>query len=134
MRASATGNLDSFRLEQLVVNLLSNALKYGEGKPIEIAVTPGDDRVVMRVRDHGIGIDLRSQDRIFERFERAVSVNYGGLGLGTCITPPIVTGPRRKNSGESNPRDSSTFPVHAPGRAPQRKDGAALMARAACGT
>ena len=119
----AIGHWDPLRLEQVVVNLLSNALKYGEGKPIEIAVLPSDDRVVMRVRDHGIGIDLRSQDRIFERFERAVSVNYGGLGLGLYITRQIVTAHGGKISVESKPSEGSTFIVALPREPPKQKDG-----------
>ena len=73
-----------------MVNLLSNALKYGAGKPIEIVVHCDDDNASLTVRDHGIGIDAVDQARIFERFERAVSLNYGGLGLGLHIAREIV--------------------------------------------
>ena len=72
--AHAFGRWDPPRLEQVLVNLLSNALKYGAGTPIDIAVHTDDDEATLVVRDHGIGIDRRDQARIFERFERAVSL------------------------------------------------------------
>jgi signal transduction histidine kinase len=121
--ATATGHWDPLRLEQVVVNLLSNAIKYGNGQPIEVALVPGDDRVILRVRDGGIGIDLRSQERIFERFERAVSVNYGGLGLGLYITRQIVTAHGGKITVESKPGEGSTFVVAIPREPPKHKEG-----------
>jgi PAS domain S-box-containing protein len=86
------GEWDPLRLEQIVANLVSNAIKYGPGKPIEVtaATTSGGD-VTITVRDHGIGIPIELQERIFERFERAVSErNYGGFGLGLWIARRIV--------------------------------------------
>src|SRR5262249_35089830 len=85
------GRWDRCRLEQVVTNLVCNAIKYGRGRPIEIGVSAAKDRAVLRVRDHGIGIDAEAQRRIFERFERAVpSRHYGGLGLGLYIVRQIV--------------------------------------------
>jgi signal transduction histidine kinase/CheY-like chemotaxis protein len=83
--------LDPLRMEQLVTNLVSNAVKYGEGKPIEIELSSDDERARLTVRDHGIGIGAREQSRIFERFERAVSPSqYGGFGLGLWIARQVV--------------------------------------------
>jgi signal transduction histidine kinase/DNA-binding response OmpR family regulator len=82
---------DRSRLEQVVTNLLSNAIKYGAGKAIEIRVTQDAENVQMAVRDEGIGIAPEHLERIFVRFERAVSSdNYGGLGLGLYIVRQIV--------------------------------------------
>jgi signal transduction histidine kinase len=70
---------------------VSNALKYGEGKPIEIVVTGDDARARLEVTDHGIGIAPHHQERVFERFERAVTDRrYAGFGLGLWITSRIV--------------------------------------------
>jgi PAS domain S-box-containing protein len=80
------GRWDRLRVERIVSNLLSNAMKYGAGKRIEIAVDVEGDDARLIVRDHGIGIARDQIERIFGRFERAVSAHtYGGLGLGLYI-------------------------------------------------
>jgi signal transduction histidine kinase/CheY-like chemotaxis protein len=82
---------DCSRLEQVVTNLLSNAIKYGGGKPVDISVKGDAKNVHLVVRDEGIGIAPDHLERIFVRFERAVSsTNYGGLGLGLYIARQIV--------------------------------------------
>lgn len=89
--AKVVGRWDRLRLEQALTNLLSNAIKYGAAKPIELAVSKRDDQVVLEVVDHGIGIPAEDFERIFGRFERAVSArNYGGLGLGLFITRQVA--------------------------------------------
>ena len=93
---ACAGLWDRRRLGQVIDNLLSNALKYGGGKPVEIEVRAAPGAVTLSVRDHGIGIAPEDQRRIFERFERAVSSQrYGGLGLGLWIARQIVPGPPR---------------------------------------
>lgn len=84
--------IDHSRIEQVVTNLLSNAMRYGAGKPIEISTARVGQRYVeIRIQDHGIGIDQKDQKRIFDRFERASSTtNFGGLGLGLFIVHQIV--------------------------------------------
>jgi signal transduction histidine kinase len=85
------GEWDPFRLEQVVINLLTNALKYGPGKPIEIVIDSDERHARLTIRDHGIGVDEADHARIFERFERASSSqHYGGLGLGLYIASKIV--------------------------------------------
>jgi PAS domain S-box-containing protein len=85
------GCWDVDRIEQVITNLIANAIKYGAGKPIDVEVLDSADRVKIRVADHGIGIESADFKRIFERFERAVPVdNYSGLGLGLYITKRIV--------------------------------------------
>jgi signal transduction histidine kinase len=86
------GRWDRLRLDQIVTNLLSNALKYGAGKAIEIAARRTDAGAVsLVVRDHGIGISAADQTRIFDRFARAVPAeHFGGLGLGLWIVRVFV--------------------------------------------
>jgi signal transduction histidine kinase len=110
----ALGSWDPLRLEQVVVNLLSNALKYGDGKPIEVTVQLDDDYARIIVRDHGIGVASADQERIFERFERAVSVNYGGLGLGLYITRQIVLAHGGTIRVDSGLGAGATFVVEIP--------------------
>jgi signal transduction histidine kinase len=82
---------DRARLEQVITNLLSNAIKYGRGKPIAMQINHEDNMARLVVRDQGIGIAAEHLDRIFVRFERAVSSrNFGGLGLGLYIVRQIV--------------------------------------------
>ncbi|MDC0669062.1 PAS domain-containing sensor histidine kinase [Nannocystis radixulma] len=111
------GHWDRLRLEQVVMNLLSNALKYGNRAPIEIAVTSDGVTAKLVVRDHGIGIPRTSQARVFERFERAASSrHYGGLGLGLYIVRQIVEAHGGTISLDSEPNVGSTFTVELPVR------------------
>jgi signal transduction histidine kinase len=83
--------LDPLRIEQLITNLVTNAIKYGRGKPVDIEITAEGDWMRLLVRDRGIGIDPAEQSRIFGRFERAASVReYGGFGLGLWIAQRVV--------------------------------------------
>jgi signal transduction histidine kinase len=85
------GRWDRMRLDQVLTNLLTNASKYGRGAPVDIAVGGDGPTVWITVRDQGIGIDPKDRERIFLRFERAVSSNhYGGFGLGLWIVREIV--------------------------------------------
>jgi PAS domain S-box-containing protein len=107
---AATGKWDRFRVEQVVVNLLTNALKYGAGQPIEIRVGAHPDGVAIEVRDHGIGIAKADQERIFRRFERAVSSTYfGGLGLGLFIVSEILRAHGGRIEVESEEKRGSLF-------------------------
>ncbi len=117
--ASAPGQWDPGRIEQVVVNLLTNAIKYGAGKPIEVRVEPADatGEVTLTVRDHGIGIAPADRARIFERFERAVSERaYGGLGLGLFIARELVAAHGGTISVSSEEGEGSTFVVALPQR------------------
>ncbi|MGK3992146.1 AAA family ATPase [Sorangium sp. So ce1024] len=109
------GRWDPTRVEQVLINLVSNAMKYGAGGPIHVVVRRRADRAVLVVRDHGIGIAEADQARIFERFERAVSVrNFGGLGLGLYIVRWIVTAHGGTIRVESAPDAGATFIVELP--------------------
>lgn len=85
------GTWDRFRLEQVLLNLLTNALRYGNKKPIHVNVTGDSETVKLSVRDEGMGIKLEDQKRVFERFERAISGNeVSGVGLGLFISKNII--------------------------------------------
>jgi signal transduction histidine kinase len=109
------GFWDRFRIEQVVVNLLTNALKYGEKRPVEIRIRTDKEKAILQVRDHGIGIRDEDQKRIFDRFERAVSTkHFGGVGLGLYITRQIVNAHTGTLSLESQPGQGSLFTVCLP--------------------
>lgn len=115
--APVVGEWDPFRLEQVVTNLVSNALKYGGQKPIAVKVEGDGERARLVVRDHGIGIAREDEARIFGRYERAVSGrHYGGLGLGLYITHQIVSAHRGTIRVQSEPGEGSTFTVELPRR------------------
>ena len=83
--------LDVARMDQVVSNLVANAVKYGRGAPIRVTARAEGARAVIEVEDRGIGIAPELQERIFGRFERAVSGrNYPGLGLGLWIVRRLV--------------------------------------------
>ncbi|HLL55566.1 MAG TPA: ATP-binding protein [Myxococcaceae bacterium] len=109
------GRWDPFRLEQVLTNLLGNAIKYGRGRPVEVEVSGSGGQARLRVTDQGIGISPESQGRIFERFERAVSTQqYGGFGLGLWISRQIVEAMGGRIAVESEPDVGSTFLVRLP--------------------
>jgi signal transduction histidine kinase len=83
---------DRVRLEQVLNNLLTNAIKYGGGKPVRLKVEQQPDMAALTVRDQGIGIAPQDQARIFNRFERATTTRQSdSLGLGLYIAKEIVT-------------------------------------------
>ena len=118
------GRWDPLRIEQVIANLLSNACKYGAGKPIRVEVGMAGERARLSVRDHGIGIAPADRERIFERFERAASArHYGGLGLGLYITRQVVEAHGGTIWVASHAGAGSTFSVELPLEAPRRETG-----------
>jgi PAS domain S-box-containing protein len=111
------GIWDRLGLEQVATNLISNAVKYGEGRPIAVKVMGTGHMVRLSVQDHGIGIERRKQARLFERFERAVSSrNFGGFGLGLWIARQMVEAHGGSISLESDAGLGATFTVELPAR------------------
>jgi signal transduction histidine kinase len=112
---AVTGHWDRLRLEQVLVNLLSNAAKYGAGRPVRVTVDAQGPVARLSVRDEGIGVSPDEQERIFERFERSASVqHFKGLGLGLWITKRIVEAHGGCIRLESQPGKGSTFTVELP--------------------
>ncbi|WP_438039023.1 AAA family ATPase [Sorangium sp. So ce128] len=119
MDEPVVGFWDRPRLEQVLLNLLSNAMKYGMHQPIHVGVRRQGDSALIIVRDQGIGIAEEDQARIFNRFERAVSVrNFGGLGLGLYLVRWIVASHGGTVRVESKPNAGATFVVELPLRSP----------------
>ncbi|WP_437733552.1 sensor histidine kinase [Sorangium sp. So ce1335] len=113
------GRWDRSRIDQIVTNLLANAMKFGAGKPIEIVLGEEAGTARLSVRDHGIGIDPARQERIFDRFERGVSDrHYGGLGLGLYISRQIAQAHGGSIRVQSAPGAGATFTVELPGAGP----------------
>lgn len=110
-----SGTWDEGRVDQIVTNLLSNALKYGAGRPIEISVRKQGSQAVVVVRDHGVGIPADEQERIFGPFTRATTARYhAGLGLGLWIAEQIARASGGRILVESRPEKGSTFTVELP--------------------
>jgi signal transduction histidine kinase/GAF domain-containing protein len=111
----SAGRWDRMRAEQVVTNLLSNALKYGASKPIEVRLEEAGPCVRIVVRDHGIGIAEDVLPRLFTKFERGVSGrNYGGLGLGLYVSKQIVEAMGGTISVTSKLDEGSVFTVELP--------------------
>jgi signal transduction histidine kinase len=109
------GRWDRMRLDQVMTNLLTNAMKYGPGKPVTVTVTQEAGSARISVRDRGIGVAEPDRARIFGRFERAVSErHYGGLGLGLWISRQIVEGLGGRITLESHVGEGTTFTVELP--------------------
>ncbi|WP_437873536.1 AAA family ATPase [Sorangium sp. So ce363] len=115
------GLWDGSRVDQIVSNLLANAIKFGAGKPVEISIGEEAGTARLSVQDHGIGIDPARQGQIFERFERAVSDrHYGGLGLGLYISRRIAEAHGGSIRVESALGAGATFIVELPRAGPPR--------------
>ena len=111
-----TGTWDEFRIEQVVTNLLTNALRYGNGKPVEVSQVLLGSSVAIHVRDQGGGIPARDQQRIFDPYERAVGQDdrTSGLGLGLYITRQLVEAHGGTISVQSREAEGAQFSVMLP--------------------
>jgi signal transduction histidine kinase len=85
--ARMRGSWDVTKVDQIVTNLLSNALKYGGGMSVDVKLFHSDGIALLDIRDYGIGVSPKDRDRIFQRFERAVSSSqYPGMGIGLWLS------------------------------------------------
>jgi len=109
------GVWDEFRIEQVLANLLTNAMRYGAGQPVRVSVAPCPEGACIEVRDQGIGISAKSLTRIFCQFERAEgSEGSAGLGLGLFIADQIVKAHGGRIQVESEEGRGSLFRVLLP--------------------
>ncbi len=109
------GHWDRYKIEQVLTNLLTNAIRYGQKNPVSIKVEDLEDKARLSVQDHGIGIDPEVQDKIFDRFARVGNPEkISGLGLGLFITKQIVTAHEGKIWVESKLGEGSTFFIELP--------------------
>jgi signal transduction histidine kinase len=109
------GQWDRLRVDQAVSSLLSNALKFGSGQPVEVTVTGSAGVARVEVRDRGIGIPSTQLERIFERFERAVSSrSYGGLGLGLYLARRAVEAHGGHVSAQARTGGGASFTLELP--------------------
>jgi signal transduction histidine kinase len=114
---TAPGEWDRFRLEQVVGNLLSNAIEAGAGKPIEVSVDSDDEHARVHVRDHGLPLTEERKAQLFSLEERAVSArHYGGAGLGLFLARRIVDALGGTIDVETHEGDGTSFTVSLPRR------------------
>jgi signal transduction histidine kinase len=118
------GVWDPLRVDQVLTNLLSNAARYGLGQPIEVCVEQRGEYAVIAVRDHGAGIPVPMQERIFERFSSTSSKASNGLGLGLWIVRSLVAAMGGQVSVTSAPGEGATFTVVLPLMPPVESEGA----------
>lgn len=110
-----TGWWDPLRLEQIVGNLLSNAMRYGAGEPIEIRIDAGDELARLQIRDHGIGIADDDRSRIFQRFARAGNVGRNtGYGIGLWVVAELCRAMAGTVEVHSVVGDGATFTFALP--------------------
>ena len=109
------GNVDPTRMEQVLGNLIDNAVKFGIGSPIEVELHAQDGTAILSVRDHGPGIPLEEQGELFRRYRRgSAAAGLGGLGLGLHVVREIVEAHGGKVRVDARPGKGSTFTVELP--------------------
>jgi two-component system CheB/CheR fusion protein len=129
-------NADASRLQQVFWNLLKNAVKFTpHGGCIGVHCRPGDDHVLVEVKDSGIGIEPDALPKVFnafEQIERSVTQNFGGLGLGLAISKALVEMHGGEIEADSEGRDKGAIfrirlPLTAPVEKPEAASAAALQ-------
>jgi len=110
----ARGRWDRARIDQVLVSVVSNAIKFGRGMPIRIQVRTDGPRVHLEVIDQGIGIAPDDLGRIFDKYERAIPSHHGGLGLGLYLARRIIEAHAGTLEVESRVDAGSTFRMTLP--------------------
>lgn len=110
------GTWDVDRLEQVLMNLISNGIKYGLGKPVEVSLKKDEKNCYIDVKDFGLGIESEKQSIIFEKFERGgiQTKDIGGLGIGLFISKQIILSHGGKIEVQSEINKGSVFKVTLP--------------------
>ena len=112
---SLNGEWDRQAVEQIVTNLISNAIKYGDGKPVDLTVDQQSEYAVLRIRDRGVGISKENQVRIFNRFEQLVTNRpRSGFGLGLWLVRTLIDAHGGSIEVDSEPGEGATFVVRLP--------------------
>ncbi len=114
-KSEIVGDFDVDRIEQVLTNLLTNALKYGRAGTVTITAEKTHDKCFFKVADNGLGIDPKNFELIFKKFERVVSADeVSGLGIGLFISKQIIEAHGGKIWVESTLNVGSTFIVELP--------------------
>jgi signal transduction histidine kinase len=109
------GHWDGFRIEQIIINLLTNAVRYGKGKPVHVSLVKEGEHAVIKVADQGVGIAEHEQKKIFEAFERSAENEVkAGLGLGLYISRKLAEAHAGEISVVSQKNQGSTFILRLP--------------------
>jgi signal transduction histidine kinase len=115
LQEGVVGMWDPLALEQVAENLLTNATKFGAGHPIAIVLQSDRQSAKLIIRDEGIGISEEDRDRVFQRFERAVTQReHGGFGIGLWLANQLVVAMGGSIIIESTPGKGTTFTVMLP--------------------
>lgn len=109
------GTWDHLATEQILDNLVSNALRYGDGKPVRVEVASDPASVEVRVIDHGIGVAPEDRERIFQRFQRGLTApRSGGFGIGLWLSSKLAQAQGGTLTLRSEPDNGSTFILRLP--------------------
>ena len=115
LQEGVVGMWDPLALEQVAENLLTNATKFGAGKPIVVILQSDRQSAKLIIRDEGIGISEEDRARIFQRFEQAVTRReHGGFGIGLWLANQMVVAMGGTIIVESTPGQGTTFTVMLP--------------------
>ncbi|HEY0095162.1 MAG TPA: HAMP domain-containing sensor histidine kinase, partial [Archangium sp.] len=117
-RGPVHGRWDRQRLDRVATHLLSNALKFGQGHPVEVHVLAEGDRARLAVKDHGVGLPPDAQQHLFGRFERLGATGRPGAGLGLYIVHQLVEAHGGTIQVSSRPGHGATFTVELPSSHP----------------
>jgi two-component system, OmpR family, sensor kinase len=115
VQEEVTGRCDAMAMEQILENLLSNAARYGLGRPIEVAFSRDGETARLSVRDKGVGISAHDQAQIFDCFRSLPRTGpHGGFGVGLWVTHQLVRAMQGEIAVSSSPGAGSTFTVKLP--------------------
>jgi signal transduction histidine kinase len=110
-----TGEWDSVAMEQILANLVSNALKYGNGRPVQVTLKSEGATARFEVKDEGVGISEADLNRVFERFERVATTRHKpGFGVGLWVVRQLVEAMQGRILVSSAPGKGTTFTVILP--------------------